>query len=129
MNSSPGRGLPGTRSSGIPTSTALTARDLVYVDDLVDFVERALERQTAPYEMAHVSAGRAITVNDIVRETIAASGRALAVVHDPRGPTIKTSFSLDNGYAARTFGWRPIVGFPEGIRRTIDWWRQNHRTN
>lgn len=102
------------------------ARDLVYVDDLVDFVERALDRQTTRYEMVHVSAGRAISVNDIVRQTIEASGRTLRIVHDPRGPTIRTSFSLDNGYAARAFGWRPTVDFPEGIRRTIDWWRGNH---
>ncbi|HYD04394.1 MAG TPA: hypothetical protein VEC60_01660, partial [Reyranella sp.] len=63
---------------------------------------------------------------DLVARIVAASGRALRVEHDPKGPTIKTSFALDNRRARAVLGWQPEVTFDEGVRRTIDWWRATY---
>ena len=103
--------------------TGEEARDLIYVDDLVKFVELAVDRQTTPCEMLHASAGRAIRVKDLVARIVAASGRNLRIEHDPAGPTIKTSFALDNRRARAVLGWQPQVDFDEGVRRTVEWWR------
>jgi nucleoside-diphosphate-sugar epimerase len=99
------------------------ARDLLYVDDLVRFVETCLARQREPYEMLHASAGRAVAVKDLVARIVAASGRSLRIEHDPAGPTIRTSFSLDNNRAFDRLGWKPEVSFDDGVRRTVEWWR------
>ena len=99
------------------------ARDLIYVDDLVRFVELAIDKQTKPYEMLHASAGRAIQIKDLVARIVAASGRQLRVEHDPAGPTIKTSFALDNRRALEVLGWKPEIPFDEGVRRTVQWWK------
>jgi GDP-L-fucose synthase len=103
--------------------TGEEARDLIYVDDLVEFVERAIERQTMAYGMLHASAGQAIRIKDLVARIVAASGRALRIEHDPAGPTIKTSFALDNRRAHEVLGWRPKVSLDEGVHRTVEWWR------
>lgn len=100
------------------------ARDLIHVDDLVRFVELCIDRQTTPYEMLHASAGTAIRIKDLVVRIVAASGRELRMEHDPAGPTIKTSFALDNRRALEKLGWRPLVSLDEGVRRTIEWWKQ-----
>lgn len=100
------------------------ARDLIHVDDLVRFVELCIDRQTTPYEMLHASAGTAIRIKDLVVRIVAASGRELRIEHDPAGPTIKTSFALDNRRALEKLGWRPLVSLDEGVRRTIEWWKQ-----
>jgi dTDP-glucose 4,6-dehydratase len=34
-------------------------------------------------------------------------------------------YALDSAKAQRELGWRPRVGFEEGIARTIDWYRKN----
>lgn len=106
--------------------TGEEARDLIYVSDLVKFVELALERQRTPYRMLHASSGHAIRIKDIVARIVAASGRDLRIEHDPAGPTIKTSFALDSRLAAEVIGWKPDVSFEEGVRRTVGWWRQAH---
>jgi nucleoside-diphosphate-sugar epimerase len=106
--------------------TGEEARDLLYVDDLVRFVELSIDRQTSPYEMLHASAGRAVAVNDVVHRIVSASGRDLKIEHDPKGPTIKTSFALDSQRAKKLLGWEPQVSFDEGVRRTVDWWRRTH---
>lgn len=104
--------------------TGEEARDLVYVDDLVRFVELAIRKQATPYEMVHVSAGRAIAVRELVKSVVEASGRDLRVEFDASRPTIKTSFALDNRRAFERFGWKPEVSFDDGVRRTVQWWKQ-----
>jgi GDP-L-fucose synthase len=103
--------------------TGEEARDLIYVDDLVRFVELAIERQQSAYEMLHASAGYAIRIKDLVGRIVAASGRNLRIEHDLNGPTIATSFALDNRRAKQVLDWEPQVSFDDGVRRTVDWWR------
>jgi GDP-L-fucose synthase len=114
-----------TCATGIVTvwGSGEEARDLIYVDDLVRFVEMAIDKQTKHYEMLHASAGRAIQIKDLVARIVAASGRELRVEHDLAGPTIKTSFALDNRRALEVLGWKPEIPFDEGVRRTIQWWK------
>ncbi len=101
------------------------ARDLLYVGDLVDFVERAVARQAASYALYNAGYGSAIAIKDLVAKIVAASGRALRIEHDLSKPTLKTSLCLDCAKAARELDWRPATALDEGIRRTIDWWRAN----
>jgi GDP-L-fucose synthase len=105
--------------------TGEEARDLVYVDDLVDAVERAIDRQTEPFKLYNIGAGHAVAVKDLVRKIVAASGRDLRIEHDLSQPTIKTSLSLDCRKAKRELGWEPRVPLDEGIARTIAWWKEN----
>jgi nucleoside-diphosphate-sugar epimerase len=103
--------------------TGEEARDLIYVDDLVRFVELAIDRQKTFYEMVHVSAGHALKVKELVARIVRASGRDLRLELDPAGPTISTSLALDNHRAKELFDWEPRVSFDDGVRRTLDWWR------
>jgi len=106
--------------------TGEEARDLLYVDDLVRFVELAMDRQRSAYEMMHASAGHALQIKDVVNRIVRASGRDLRIEHDLAGPTIRTSFALDSQRAKQLLGWEPKVDFDEGVRRTIDWWRATY---
>jgi GDP-L-fucose synthase len=101
------------------------ARDLLYVGDLVDFVERVIDRQSASYALYNAGGGRAISVNELVGKIIATSGQKLQIRHDLAKPTIKTSLFLDCTKAERELGWRPRTSLDDGIRHTLDWWRQN----
>jgi nucleoside-diphosphate-sugar epimerase len=102
------------------------ARDLLYVSDLVDYVSLAIDQQTAPFELHNVGSGHAVSVDELVRQIIAHSGRRLTVDYDATRPTLPTSLCLDSTLAQRTFGWTPAVSLDEGIRRTMAWYRQTH---
>ncbi len=100
-------------------------RDLLYVGDLVEFVERAIDRQSASFALYNVGSGRAVSVNELAASIIAATGRRLAIRHDLAKPTIPTSLALDCGKAERELGWRPRTELTDGIKLTLDWWRAN----
>lgn len=101
-------------------------RDLLYVDDLVDLVEMAVDSQTTPFDLLHVGAGTGIPVVEVARRIILASGRPIDIRHDLGKPSIKSNVLLDSSYARRLYGWVPRISLDEGIKRTIFWWRQNY---
>lgn len=97
-------------------------RDVLYIDDLVHFVELAIQKQPLPYRLYHCGYGSAISIKSLVNKIIQASGKSLTVEHDLSQPTIKTSLSLQCDLAKNELGWSPKTSLDEGIAKTIDWW-------
>ena len=100
-------------------------RDLLYVSDLVDFVERAMEKQQQPFQLVNVGCGRSIAIGDLVQKIIQSSGRDLEIEYDLSQPSIDTKLCLDISKAREVFSWQPQVSLEEGIQKTIHWYRNN----
>ncbi len=100
-------------------------RDLLYVEDLADFVERAMEKQPAPFDLVNVGCGQAVSITDLVREIIRISGKPLSIEHDLSAPSLPVDICLDISRARAVYGWRPTHSLEEGIRKTIAWYRQH----
>ncbi len=100
-------------------------RDLLHVDDLCDFVDKAIQKQTQKYRLYNCGLGEKISIRSLVNKIIEKSRKDLAIVHDLSQPTIKTSLYLDCSLAKTELDWMPTVSLDEGISRTLDWWREN----
>lgn len=100
------------------------ARDLLYVSDLVRFVETVIDQQQVPFELINVGCGQAVSVKTLVEAIMAASGRPLRIVFDTTKPTIPFSLALTIDKARERYGWRPSVSLEEGIRKTLAWYRE-----
>jgi len=100
-------------------------RDLLYVSDLVDFVELVIEKQQLNFELFNVGSGRAVSVSDLVKKIIAASGKNLEIEYDRSKPNIKTKLCLDITKANDVIGWEPKVPLKHGIAKTIQWYKAN----
>lgn len=102
-------------------------RDLLYVSDLVEFIRLALENQESQFELYTVGSGRSIPVKTLVRRIIESSGKRIVVEHDLSRPSLRTKVSLDSTKARERLGWVPKVSLEEGIRKTLEWHRENIR--
>ncbi|MFC2070205.1 NAD-dependent epimerase/dehydratase family protein [Chloroflexota bacterium] len=100
-------------------------RDLLYVSDLVSFVELVLEKQELNFELYNAGYGSSIPVKDLVSKIITTSGKDLKIKQDLSRPSIKTKLCLDTTKAKISLGWSPEVSLDEGIIKTIDWYREN----
>jgi len=100
-------------------------RDLLHVDDLVEFVRLAIEKQFANYRLYNCGLGNGNSVKDVIHMIIKAAGKDLEIRHDLSQPSIKTSLYLDCRLAEQELGWKPKVDLREGIERTISWWKDN----
>lgn len=101
------------------------SRDLLYVSDLVDFVELILSRQKTSFELVNVGFGSAVSVASLVKKIIEISGKKVKIEFDISKPTIKFSLSLNLDKAKKVYNWKPKVDIEEGIRKTISWYKQN----
>src|SRR5579885_378051 len=100
-------------------------RDLLYADDLVDFVALAMEKQTAKYRLYNCGLGKAVAIKELVQKIVAHSGKQLKIEHDLSQPTIKTSLFLDCALARNELGWEPKTSLDEGIKKTLAWWKEH----
>ena len=102
------------------------ARDLIYVQDVCDFIALAIEKQEKPYELFHVSAGYAVTIKELIEKIIKHSGKDITVKWNPMKPTVKFTLALDHSKAKRLFGWEPKIDLDEGLRRSIEFYKQHY---
>jgi len=102
-----------------------TERDLLYVDDVVDFIHKAIEKQTDNYKLYNVGYGTSFSVKEIVEKIIAASGKSINITHDLTKPSINTKLALISDKALKELGWFPKFTLDEGIAKTIEWYKNN----
>lgn len=100
-------------------------RDLLHADDLVRFVELAIEKQPEKYRLYNCGYGEAISIKNLVNKIVTYSGKDLRIEHDLSQPTIKTSLFLDCSLAKKELGWEVNVDLDNGIKRTLAWWKEN----
>lgn len=102
------------------------ARDLLYVEDLSDFVQKAIEKQKNEYELFNCGAGVAVKIKDLVKLIVQKSGKKIEIKHDLSQPSIPTSLFLDCKKAEVILGWRPQIDIEAGIAKTINWYDKNY---
>ena len=100
-------------------------RDLLHVDDLMHFVDLAIERQETSFGLYNCGLGQSISIRELVERIVVASGRKLNLTHDLTKPTIPFDLTLNCNKAKAELGWEPQVSLADGIERTVGWWRDN----
>ena len=108
-------------------------RDFVYVEDvaranlLAAGVLPALPasgRGAPPFAVYNVGGGRSISILELARAIIRATGSSSRIVHaDPRPGDVRHS-RADVSLIRRDLGFRAGVPLPEGLRRTIEAFRR-----
>jgi nucleoside-diphosphate-sugar epimerase len=102
------------------------SRDFTYVANVVH-ANLLAARSTNPImgEVINVGCGARISVNQLAVEMARMLGREdLKAVHQPeRVGDIKHSFA-DIGRAKELLGYRAIVGFEQGLEKTVGWYRE-----
>ncbi len=96
-------------------------RNWTYVDDIVRGTILAAER-IGDGTAVNLGTTDRIKVMDAAREILAYTGHEAAIELHPEMPTGPLNRVADNRLAREALGWEPEVSFPEGLRRTIDWY-------
>lgn len=105
--------------------TGAASREFLYVDDAAEGIVRAAEVMTEPTPI-NLGAGFEITIKDLVALIVRLTGFRGRVEWDASKPDGQPRRCLDTSRAAALLGWRARVGFEEGLKRTIEWYRQHH---
>src|SRR3954471_12189252 len=98
-------------------------RDFTYVANVVDGVLRACTAPEASGEVINVATGGRISLNLLFRTVRALVGGDVEPLYEaPRAGDVKDS-QADIGKARRLLGYQPTVSFEDGLRSTVNWYR------
>ena len=99
------------------------SREFLYVDDAAEAITLAMERFDGP-EPVNVGAGREMTIKELVGTIARLSGFKGNLHWDTTKPNGQPRRSLDTSRAENLFGFLAKTSFEDGLRQTVEWFRQ-----
>jgi nucleoside-diphosphate-sugar epimerase len=103
-------------------------RDFTYVANVIDGVLRACEAPNIAGEVINVATGSRISVNALFRAVQDLLDARVEPTYAPaRAGDVRDS-QADISKARRLLGYQPVVGFDEGLKKTVDWYRTSQLT-
>ena len=102
-------------------------RDLLFINDLINFVHLAIKKQKSKYELYNVGSGELISINKLVSKIIKVFGKKITTINDATKKSLKTFVCLDSSKAKKELKWFPKVPLDKGIKITIDWYLKNKK--
>ena len=106
--------------------TGSASREFLYVDDAAEGLIRAAEVLDTP-EPINLGTGTEITIKNLVTLIANLSGFKGEIHWNSSKPDGQPRRCLDVERAASLLGWRAQVGFEDGLKRTIDWYRKSFK--
>ena len=102
------------------------SRDFTYIANVVDANIKAAETTTGLGETINTANGDRITLNRLleVLKEIIGKPKVTADFQEARRGDVKDS-QADNRKAIAHLDYQQLVGLEEGLRRTIDWWKDS----
>lgn len=103
--------------------TGAASREFLYVDDAARGIVRAAESYDKP-DPVNLGAGMEITIRDLVDLIAELTGFEGEIVWDISKPDGQPRRMLDVSAAEREVGFRAAVEFREGLKKTIEWYKE-----
>jgi GDP-L-fucose synthase len=113
-----GAGMIEVWGDGSPT------REFLYVEDAAEGIVMAAEKYDGA-DPVNLGSGMEISIRDLVETIARLTGFKGDIVWDTSKPNGQPRRQLDVGRAEQFFGFRAHTSFEEGLRRTIQWYRQH----
>jgi len=105
-------------------------RDSTYVDDVVDWMVRAVRvngAQSSGLRVHHVGSAKPVAVGEVLSRVSALTGFVFELGAIPRREHEPEIITVPEYHDDRSplDGWRPMVDLADGLERTYSWWQQN----
>jgi UDP-glucuronate 4-epimerase len=100
------------------------SRDFTYVDDIARGTLAGL--RPLGYEVINLGSDEPVVLMDVIRLVERLVGKEAHLDFEPRHRADMVATWADIGKAGELLGWRPQVGFEEGVQRLVAWY-QVHR--
>ncbi len=100
-------------------------RDFTYIENVIHANLLAANAPRTHGEVCNVACGEHVTVNQVIEQINKLLGTNVKPKYVSERPgDIKHSWA-DIELAGKLLGFKPVVGFNEGLRRAIDWYKAN----
>jgi GDP-L-fucose synthase len=106
--------------------TGSASREFIYASDAAEGILLATENYNGP-EPINIGAGFEITIKDLVEKIVEITGFKGQIRWDASKPDGQPRRQLDVSRAKEYFGFEAKTSFDEGLRATVQWYRENKK--
>jgi nucleoside-diphosphate-sugar epimerase len=76
------------------------------------------------YEIINLGGHEVISINDLIKMLEEITGEKAKIEYQPRHPADMVTNWANVEKAGRLLGWEPSVGLNEGVRKMVEWYKQ-----
>lgn len=105
--------------------TGKAKRDVIYIEDLIRFIDLCIKNQKNNYELFNCGAGEAFSILDLAKIVMEVQSKNLTIKMDETKPDIPTTVILDCSKAKEMLGWTPETSLEKGLAETYKWYSKN----
>jgi len=105
--------------------TGKASREFLYVEDAAEAIILATEKYNKP-EPVNIGSGKEITIRNLVNLIAELTEYKGKIVWDISKPDGQPRRRLDTSKAKKEFGFEAKTDFRDGLKRTIEWYKQNY---
>lgn len=118
--------LAALNNQSFPMTSGRQTREFTFIDDVINGYLRAAVTPSAIGHTINLGTGESMPVIDVVRLIINFAGSTIQPDIDalPTRPGEIWSYQCDNTKARTLLGWSPHISLPDGLRKTILWYRR-----
>lgn len=105
-------------------------RDFTYVEDTVKGAVSVLESDIPDGEVVNFGSNKAYSIEDLaylVSEKMGYNDIEIKIDKSRLRPLDVDLLQCDYSKAKKYIGWEPLISIEEGLKRTVDWYRNNGR--
>ena len=101
------------------------SRDFTYVDNVVEANLLAARAKETKGQIVNIACGKRITINAIIELVNELVGKDIKPIYAAlRSGDVKHSLA-DINLAKKVIGYKPVVDFRSGLKKAIQWYREN----
>ena len=104
-----------------------SARDYTFVDDIVNGVLAAVEKELHGYQVINIGNSFPVELRALVKMVEEATGVSLHIQRKPQQPGDVPRTFADISKARQLLGYNPMTSMEEGIRLQVEWFLKGHR--
>jgi GDP-L-fucose synthase len=101
-------------------------REFLYVEDAAEGILDAAERYDSS-DPVNLGSGQEVSIRALAEQIGALMGYAGTFAWDKTKPNGQPRRALDVSRALERFGWRARTPFEDGLRKTIQWWKEHRQ--
>ena len=98
-----------------------TAKDFIYIDDLVNLIKKCISNQAQKYGIYNCGSGEITTITNLATLIIEISNKSIKIEYDLSKKKITRHLCLDTAKASHELGWKIENSLRVGLEKTYNW--------